>query len=215
LAAGSGICGVSAVIAIAGSIEPDEREIAFATGTVLLFDAVTLFTYPMVGTVLGLSDSVFGMWAGLTMFSTGPATAAGFAFSETAGEWAVLVKLTRNALIGVAAIGYATYYARTLEPADRDDASPGGIRHLWQTFPKFVLGFLGMLLVANSGILDQHHMTQLERASNWAFVLAFAGLGLVIRIEELRSIGVRLVLLVLTSFLTSSTVALLVLTAIF
>jgi uncharacterized membrane protein YadS len=66
LAAGSGICGVSAVVATAGSIEANERQIAYAAATILLFDTVTLFVYPVIGHVLGLSDMVFGVWAGLT-----------------------------------------------------------------------------------------------------------------------------------------------------
>ncbi len=77
LAAGSGICGVSAVAAVAGSIKPDQQQIAYAAATVLLFDAITLIIYPTVGHLLGLSDFVFGIWAGTTMFSTGPVTAAG------------------------------------------------------------------------------------------------------------------------------------------
>jgi len=111
LAAGSSICGVSAVIAIAESISVRESRIAYAAATVLLFDAVTLFVYPIIGHALGLSDTVFGIWAGLTMFSTGPVTAAGFAFSEAAGQWALIVKLTRNSFIGLVAITYSVYYA--------------------------------------------------------------------------------------------------------
>ncbi|WP_137287774.1 YeiH family protein [Halorussus salinisoli] len=215
LAAGSSICGVSAVVAIAGSIDPDESQIAYAAGTVLLFDAMTLLTYPVIGKALGLSDIVFGIWAGLTMFSTGPVTAAGFAFSNAAGEWALLVKLTRNALIGITAIGYATYYARYLKNRGSDNASPGGPRYLWRTFPKFVLGFLAVMLFANLGFLDQHHVTSLEHASSWAFMLAFAGLGLEIRIGELRSTGIKPVLLVLTSFLTISVLELVTLVTLF
>ncbi|WP_049972649.1 YeiH family protein [Haladaptatus cibarius] len=115
LAAGSGVCGVSAVVAIAESIAADNSRIAYAAATVLLFDATPLFVYPLVGHTLGLSDTVFGIWAGPTMFSTGPVTAAGFPFSNTAGQWALLVKLTRNALIGLVAIAYALYYARKMD----------------------------------------------------------------------------------------------------
>ena len=50
LAAGTGICGVSAVVAVAKSIDADEESITYAAGTVLLFDAVTLVVYPAIGT---------------------------------------------------------------------------------------------------------------------------------------------------------------------
>ena len=217
LAAGSGICGVSAVVATAESIRADETQIAYAAATVLLFDAVTLLAYPAIGHLLDLSNRVFGIWAGLTMFSTGPVTAAGFAFSTAAGEWAVLVKLTRNALIGVAAIGYALYYIRRSE-ADADatgQAVPGGARYLWASFPKFVLGFVAVMLVANAGVLTQTHLASLEHASDWLFLVAFAGLGLDIQLDELRSAGLRPILAVLVSLVAVSALCLFVLTALF
>ena len=99
LAAGPGICGISAVVAVARSIDADEESIAYAAGTVLLFDAMTLVAYPAIGTLLSVPDRVFGVWAGLSMFSTGPIVAAGFAYSETAGQWATITELARNALI--------------------------------------------------------------------------------------------------------------------
>ncbi|EMA44008.1 YeiH family protein [Halococcus saccharolyticus] len=215
LAAGSSICGVSAVVAIAESIDADETRIAYAAATVLLFDAATLFVYPLVGHALQLSDTVFGIWAGLTMFSTGPVTAAGFAFSEAAGEWALLVKLTRNALIGLAAIGYALHYARRTEGSGAAESVAGGATHLWATFPKFVLGFLGVMLVANLGLLGDSAITSLSHAADWAFMLAFAGLGLEIDVDELRSTGYRPVLVVLVGLVVVSTTVLLVVNGLF
>lgn len=228
LAAGSGICGVSAVVAIAESIDVDETHVAYAAATVLLFDSTTLFVYPLVGHALGLSNTVFGIWAGLTMFSTGPVTAAGFTFSKTAGEWALLVKLTRNSMIGLAAIAYALYYARrTGEPSrtdgdneingsDRTAAeAPSDWRFLWNTFPKFVLGFVAVLLVANLGLLSGAQITSLSNASDWAFLLAFAGLGLETRLDELRSTGYEPILVVLLALLVVATAMLVVVQALF
>lgn len=206
LAAGSGICGVSAVVAVAESIRADESRIAYAAATVLLFDATTLFVYPAVGHLLDLSDMVFGVWAGLTMFSTGPVTAAGFSYSQTAGHWALLVKLTRNALIGIAAVAYAIYYTRR----SAGTGSIGGLTDLWRSFPKFIFGFLGVMIVTNLGLLSSGAIDSLSHASDWAFMLAFAGLGLEIDIGELRSTGYKPVLVVLVGLLAMSTTMLVV-----
>ncbi|PSQ12183.1 putative sulfate exporter family transporter [Halobacteriales archaeon QS_5_70_15] len=212
LAAGSGVCGVSAITAVAGAIDPDGREVAYAAATVLLFDAVTLAVYPAVARVLALSDVVFGLWAGATMFSTGPATAAGFAHSRTAGEWAVLVKLARNALIGAVAIGYALYYARRGTTATTVGSKP---LYLWRTFPKFVLGFLLLLALRGTGVLSGGQAAALGRASDWAFLVAFAGLGLGIDLREFRAMGVRPVGVVLTSLSLVGTGVLLLLLVLF
>ncbi|SIR57858.1 conserved hypothetical integral membrane protein [Haladaptatus litoreus] len=200
LAAGSSICGVSAVVAVAGSIDADESQIAYAAGTVLLFDTLTLIVYPMFWHAFSIPDKVFGIWAGLTMFSTGPATAVGFSVSDTAGEWAVLVKLARNALIGLTAAGYALYYLRNTNDCERTRKTG----HLWQTFPKFVFGFLLLMLLATVGVIDANHVTSLEHASNWLFMLAFAGLGLELQLDELRETGFEPIAVVLVSFVVVS-----------
>lgn len=185
LAAGSSICGVSAVAAVSGSIEPKKHHVAYAAATVLVFDVVTLAVYPFLGRLLGLSDIVFGLWAGATMFSTGPVTAAGFAYSDAAGEWAVLAKLTRNALIGLVAVTYALYYSK-----QRRGATTGGTpAFLWRTFPKFIIGFVALMALANLGLFEAAQVRAFQTASNWLFLLAFAGLGLRIDIDSLRSTG--------------------------
>jgi len=223
LAAGSGICGVSAVVAIAESIHTDDSNVAFAAATILLFDSTTLFVYPVVGHLLGLSNTVFGIWAGLTMFSTGPVTAAGFAYSQSAGQWALLVKLTRNALIGLVAVAYAVYYARKRASDDGNESSvaaDGGTatvswRFLWDTFPKFVVGFLVVMVVANLGLLSGAQIDSLTHLSDWTFLLAFAGLGLEFQVDELRSTGYKPILVVLTGLLVVATVMLVVVQALF
>jgi len=73
--------------------------ITFAAATVLLFDAVTLVAFPIAGEWLGLTGRQFGVWAGVSMFSTGPVAAAGFAHSTEAGQWATVTKLARNSLL--------------------------------------------------------------------------------------------------------------------
>ncbi|MFC7027286.1 YeiH family protein [Halomicroarcula sp. GCM10025710] len=90
LAAGASVCGVSAVLAVAGSIDVDETDITYAVATILLFDAITLVVFPLVGDLLQISGKQFGIWAGLSLFSTGPTAAVGFAVSETAGQWATI-----------------------------------------------------------------------------------------------------------------------------
>ncbi|WP_049917039.1 YeiH family protein [Halogeometricum pallidum] len=205
LAAGSGICGVSAVAAVAGSIKPDQQQIAYAAATVLLFDAVTLVIYPLVGRLLGLPDVVFGIWAGTTMFSTGPVTAAGFAYSRTAGEWAVLVKLTRNALIGVVAIGYALYYSRR---GATTATVENKWRYLWESFPKFIIGFVVLMLLGSAGLFSEPQIQTLDNASNWLFLVAFAGLGLSINIGELRESGITPVVVVSISLVLVSSLTL-------
>jgi uncharacterized integral membrane protein (TIGR00698 family) len=218
LAAGASVCGVSAVVSVAGSIDADESHVAYASATVLAFDALTLVAYPPIGQFLGLSDVGFGVWAGTTMFSTGPVTAAGFAVSPTAGRWAVLVKLTRNALIGVVTVAYAMYYARrrrTANDAAPADASGGpGLTGVLSNAPRFLVGFL-LLAVLGNTVLSAGAVDMLETASNWLFLLAFAGLGLELRLDDLRSAGLTPMAVLAASLVTFSAAMLVVVEMLF
>jgi len=198
LAAGASVCGVSAVLAVASSIDSDETAVAYAVGTVLLFDAATLVTVPLVGAVLGLPDRVFGVWVGLSLFSTGPAAAAGFAVSETAGQWATVTKLVRNAFIGVVAVAYALSYAE----GGRTDAT-----EVWTRFPKFLVGFFVVAVLANVGVLDAAARGAVSTVGDWLFTLAFVGLGVKLNPRGLRVAGARPVAVVLAHFLTVTTLA--------
>lgn len=214
LAAGSSICGVSAVVAVAGSIKADEDQIAYAVATILLFDAITIFAYPWIGELLSLPDQVFGMWAGLSMFSTGPVTAAGFAYSDTAGQWAVLTKVTRNMLIGVIAIGYSLYYAHQSVDAtgSANDGWSDHLARLWDNFPKFVIGFVLVMVMASTGVLGGDTVTSLQNGYKWLFLFAFVGLGIQIKVVKMRSTGAHPIGAVTVGLVTISSLTLAILT---
>jgi uncharacterized integral membrane protein (TIGR00698 family) len=201
LAAGSSVCGVSAVVAVAGGIDADETDIAYAVATILLFDAVTLVAFPVAGDLLGLSDRVFGVWAGLSMFSTGPVAAAGFTYSPVAGEWATVTKLVRNSLIGAVVVAYSLSYSRMR-------ADTVSVTALWTRFPKFVVGFLAVATLVNLAGAPPQQVSTLDTVSDWLFTLAFVGLGFEIRLEELRRTGVAPVVVVFVSLLVVSAVSL-------
>ncbi|WP_144799665.1 YeiH family protein [Halorubrum depositum] len=201
LAAGASICGVSAVVAIGRVLDARGSAITFAAATVLLFDAVTLVAFPITGEWLGLTGRQFGVWAGVSMFSTGPVAAAGFAHSPEAGQWATVTKLARNSLLGGVAVAYSlAYTARS--------ATEPGVRRLWAEFPKFLLGFLAVAAIANSGLLSPAVLESIGRVSDALFTLAFVGLGLSIRVREMREVGGAAVGAVLVHLLVVSALAL-------
>lgn len=202
LAAGASICGVSAVVAVGGAVRAKETQIAYAAGVVLLVDAITIVVYPIVGSLLELPGQVFGVWAGVSMLSTGPVVAVGFAHSEVAGQWATMTKLARNALIGVVALGYAGYYAR------REGGGSASPRMLWANFPKFVLGFLALAVLASVGTFSSAQLVSIENAVDWLFLLAFVGLGTEIEGEALRRTGVAPALVVFATVALVSVVSL-------
>ena len=187
LAVGSSVCGVSAIIATQGAIDADEEDASYAIAAILALGAISLFLFPVVGHALNLSDHAYGLWAGLAVDNTAEATAAGALYSDAAGKVAVLAKTCRNALIGFIVLGYAIYWAQRGQAAEVKNKGA----FLWQKFPKFVLGFLLISLLATIGVFTKPQLTALGNLSRWAFLLTFAGVGLRTNLRELGKQGAR------------------------
>jgi uncharacterized integral membrane protein (TIGR00698 family) len=187
LAVGSAVCGVSAIIATQGAIDADEEDSSFAIAAILALGAIALFTFPLVGHALHLSDHAYGIWAGLAVDNTAEATAAGALFSDAAAKLAVLTKTCRNALIGFIVLAYAIYWASKGQAQNVTNKAA----FLWQKFPKFVLGFLLISLLATVGFFTKDQNTALANLSRWAFLLTFAGVGLRTNLRDMRKQGLR------------------------
>ena len=197
LAIGSSICGVSAIIAAKGAIEADDEDVSYAIGAILALGAFSLFAFPAIGHLLGMSDHAFGLWAGLAVDNTAEATAAGALYSAEAAKFAVLAKTTRNATIGFVVLAYAVYWARKSRGASVENKAA----FLWQKFPKFVLGFLGLsvlfsVLLALFTAKDAHaylvgRIGAMHNLSEWAFQLTFIGVGLRTSFRDMARTGVK------------------------
>lgn len=187
LACGLGVCGISAVTATGGALQIKPKDLAYIIGVVLVFDVFTVFAWPLAGNFFAMPSEIFGLWAGVSMLSTGTAVAAGFAHSDTAGELAAIAKMARNATIGIWALAFTAYYANkglTQEVTNKT-------AYLWDKFPKFVLGFLAVMILSNIGILSAQQIISMENAYGWLFMAAFVGLGYDIKIGELRKTGIK------------------------
>lgn len=187
LAVGSSICGVSAIIATKGAIDADDEDSSFAIAAILALGALALFTFPPIGHALHMSDQFYGLWAGMGVDNTAEAVAAGALYSDSAAKIAVLAKTTRNAMIGFVVLGYAIYWAA------RDGRTVVGNKatFLWNKFPKFVLGFLAISLLASLKFFSGDQVSSIANLSRWAFLLTFAGVGLRINFREMKGRGLR------------------------
>jgi len=202
LAVGSSVCGVSAIIATQGAIDADEEDSATAIAAILALGALSLFTFPLIGHALHMSDHAYGIWAGLAVDNTAEATAAGALYSDAAGKFAVLAKTCRNALIGFVVLAYAVQWARKgLASRAATRQLDNKAAFLWNKFPKFVLGFLVISLLATLGAssnptiaalgFNKPQLLALGNLSRWAFLLTFAGVGLRTNLKDLFKQGAR------------------------
>ena len=102
------------------------------------------------------------MWAGLAVDNTAETTATGYLFSDEAGKIAVLVKSTRNALIGFVGWGFALYWAvRWRKPYQAGPPCPGeGGVHLGEVPEVRAPGLLGRLGRGDGWAVEQRSARQ-------------------------------------------------------
>jgi uncharacterized integral membrane protein (TIGR00698 family) len=187
LSIGSAVCGVSAIIAAKGAIEADDEDASYAMAAILALGAVSLFVFPLIGRSLGMTDHAYGLWVGLAVDNTAEAIAAGALYSDAAGRFAVIAKTARNATIGFVVLGYALYWIRQRQAR----AVGNKAAFLWDRFPKFVLGFIGISALASMGVFSTAQVSDIANLSRWAFLFTFAGVGLRTNFGELRKQGWR------------------------
>lgn len=187
ISTGTGICGGSAIAAVSPVIEADDSDIAYAISATFLFDVLMVVLFPLMGRWFGLSDIGFGLWAGTAVNDTSSVVAAGYAFSDLAGRYATVVKLTRTLTIVPVVIMFSFISARSKgragQVATRQKVSVGGI------FPYFILFFLLMVLARALGWISPEVAEILGRVSKFAMVMALGSIGLKTDLSKLKASG--------------------------
>jgi uncharacterized integral membrane protein (TIGR00698 family) len=205
-AASTSICGVTATVAVAPTIDADDREVAYTIANVTLFGLVAMFAYPWVAHALfAAAPGAAGLFLGTSIHETAQVMGAALSYNEVfqdeaAMKVATVAKLTRNVcLVGVVpAIAYV--YARRQGGAAKRVP-------LARLFPTFVLGFLAMAIVRSIGdaglrggqafgFLDASSWAAFtravgEKAAPWALGTAMACVGLTTRLSVFKGLGLR------------------------
>mmetsp|Transcript_7163 Transcript_7163/g.10913 ORF Transcript_7163/g.10913 Transcript_7163/m.10913 type:complete len:459 (+) Transcript_7163:126-1502(+) len=161
LAAGTSICGVTAITALAPAIKANQREVSYAVANVVIFGSLGMLVYPhLVHAILEQSEQA-GMLLGLCIHDTSQVVAAALTYNEVyqdevALKMAVVTKLTRNVfLAGVIPLLAHRFVAQEQETAK--DGKDGQRRRFlnWETLkkclPVFVLGFIGVACIRSLG----------------------------------------------------------------
>lgn len=197
---GTGICGGSAIAAVAPIIEADDDEIAFAISTVFLFNIVAVFVFPFLGHLLGMTPDGFGIWAGTAINDTSSVVAAGYSYGHEAGDVATITKLARTTMIIPVALGFAVMVGRARGGADF---------RVRRVIPWFVFGFLGMAVLNTLGALGAA-APWFGAAGKFAITLALAGVGLGAGLRKIIKTGPRPILLGLLVWVAVASASLLI-----
>ena len=188
ISAGTGICGGSAVAAIAPVIDADDKDIAFAMSSTFLFDMVMIALYPLMGKALGMSDIAYGIWAGTSVNDTASVVASGYAFSEAAGDFATMVKLTRTIAIIPTVLVFAWISTR-IKQKELKTSGDGKKVNLFKIIPWFIGGFLLLAILNSVGVIPTALSGMMKTASKFLMVTALAAIGLNTSITDFKKAG--------------------------
>jgi len=198
IAVGTAICGASAIAATQSVIRAKAHEVAYAIGTIFTFNVVAVLTFPFIGHALGLGDRAFGLWAGTAINDTSSVVAAAFSFSAAAGQYGVVVKLTRTLMIIPITVAIAVHRRRAAmrasgpvgaTPTSATSTSPAWA---WRSIvPQFLIWFVVAAAVNSAGAIPAAWHPALSQLGTFLITVALAGIGLGTRVQVLRRAGLR------------------------
>ena len=195
ISAGTGICGGSAIAAIAPTIDADDNDVAYAMSATFLFDMAMIVLFPIMGQAMGMTDQAFGIWAGTAVNDTSSVVATGYAFSEGAGDFATMVKLTRTLAIIPTVITFAFVQLRLKRKEALTNSQNGSELKanfsIAKIFPWFILGFLAMSIVASVFPTPAAVVSGTKTASKFLMVCALAAIGLNTSFSSMKKAGIR------------------------
>ena len=153
IAAGTSICGVTAIVSTAPAIEADEREVAYAVANVVAFGLFGMLTYPYLAHAFLGSSETIGLFLGTAVHDTSQVVGAALTYKQVYDDDVVLrvatvTKLTRN--IFLAAVIPILTWMHVRAQAKIGAGSIGAVG-LSSLIPGFVIGFLAMAVVRSLG----------------------------------------------------------------
>jgi len=175
IAVGTGICGGSAIAALSPVLDADDKDIAFAISATFLFDVLAVVVFPVAGQAMGLSDYGYGLWAGTAVNDTSSVVAAGYAFSEAAGNYAAVVKMARTTML--LPVGLLLNLALIRRSRKGKGGPAGGIR-LKNMVPWFVLLFAAVVLLNTAFPFPAWLSGGMKSVSAFVITMALAAIGL-------------------------------------
>lgn len=193
ISAGTGICGGSAIAAIAPVMDAEDNDIAYAMSATFLFDMIMIVLFPIMGQAMGLSDMAYGLWAGTAVNDTSSVVAAGYAFSEAAGDFATMVKLTRTLAIIPTVIVFAFVELNLKKKAALAEGTALHEKariNVFTLFPWFILGFLALAIINSFGFIPAALSAAAKDLSKLLMVCALAAIGLNTSFKDMKKSGI-------------------------
>jgi uncharacterized integral membrane protein (TIGR00698 family) len=199
-ACGTAICGAAAVVAISPQMNSNDEETAVAAATVAILGTIFTIMYTLLYPFLGLSPAGYGIFSGATLHEIAHVIAATSPVGQQAVDLAVIVKLTRVAMLVPVAIVIGIWTSRMKNNdstssrkdcpgSETTDSRMSGMNKL--PIPWFIFGFLLMSGVNTLAIVPTAVSEGIVTAAYLLIAMAMSGLGLGVELSTFRRLGIR------------------------
>ncbi|WKA55647.1 YeiH family protein [Planococcus shixiaomingii] len=155
IATGTGICGVTAIMATAPVIKAKENEISYAVANITIFGLLGMLFYPYLAHFFFENEPIkAGLFLGTAIHDTAQVTGAALIYnqvydSSVVVDVATITKLTRNVFI-IAVVPFISFlFFRN--NAKNGNGEAGTLPKWYKLFPVFILGFLLLSLMRTIG----------------------------------------------------------------
>jgi uncharacterized integral membrane protein (TIGR00698 family) len=188
IAAGTSICGASAVIATNTVTRASDEDVTYAVACVTVFGSASMLLYPALEGLVHLAPHAFGLWAGASIHEIAQVVAAAFQNGASSGHFGTIAKLSRVMMLAptIFALGYLS--AKRLQTIGGDHLTPPAPR---VPIPLFVLGFIAMMLFSSFDLIPHVDKTYLVQATTFLLTVALGAMGLETDFGKLRAKGWR------------------------
>ncbi|MER9303134.1 YeiH family protein [Mesorhizobium sp. M0496] len=191
IAAGTSICGASAIVATNIVTDARDEDVTYAVASITLFGTVAMLGFPLMAPMLGLDQHAFGLWAGASIHEVAQVIGAGFQNGTQSGEIATVAKLTRVAMLApmVIALGLMARRKSSGQAAARPP------------MPWFVAAFIAVVALNSLVTVPAEVKSAMALATTIMLTMGLAAMGLQADISQLRSRGLRPLALAFSAFL--------------
>lgn len=188
IAAGTAVCGASAVIATNTVTRGSDEDVAYAVACVTVFGSLSMVLMPVLLPFTGFDAHAYGLWAGASIHEVAQVVAAAFQGGQVAAEFGTVAKLSRVMLLAPLVLGLGA--AAVLRARGATEAA--GAR---PPVPWFVLGFIAMVMVNSTGLIPGEVKAPLATLTTLLLAVALGAMGLETDIRRLRMKGAKPLLL--------------------
>lgn len=197
VACGNSICGNSAIASVAPVIKANAEDVAASITFTAVLGVVFVLVLPLSKAPLGINDSQYGVFAGLTVYAVPQVLAATAPVGLRATQMGTLVKLVRVLMLGpvIFVLGIVT------------GRQSGAKVPINQLLPWFIIGFLGMMTLRSLNFIPEYVVNPMQRISTVLTVISMAALGLTVNVRSVLNSKGKVLLSAQLSLIALSIVA--------